>query len=333
MKLRPLVFVVALLLWPASAQAQAWLPFQGEGSLSLTLQRINLSGHFDTDGSRLKGCSPSRAYSEIFEFEYGVTNKLAINARLPYIASTFTGAEDEPCNADLHQLYGELKQRQPNTSLASLDTGDYYSTFQDFGFGLRCNVLNRGVVVTPAVGVTIPSHHYRTVGEAAPGQDRFAFSTGVNAGALLDPWAHGAYVHAHYAYSFVQHLYGVSLNRSNAELEGGYAVTPIVSLRGLVAWQHTHGGLTYAETLDGAFGTDTQPGVPELFLDHDRLLAARYWHIGGGATISLTDTIDLDAAVVTFPAGADSHYGVGMSVGVTWQVLTPRAPSRSSRTR
>ena len=40
-----------------------------------------------------------------------------------------------------------------------------------------------------------------------------------------------------------------------------------------------------------------------LFLNHDRLLGSRYRRLGGGATVALTDSIDLDAAFVRFLAG------------------------------
>jgi len=319
---------LCLFLFPTLASAQAWLPFRGEGHLSLIGQHIRLSGHFDTDGSRLKECAPSSSWVGIAEFEYGLTDKLAFSARLPYVASRYTGREDEPCTAELIQLHHEFQQQSPHPELTSLDTGSYYATFQDLNFGVRYNLLNRGITVTPAIGVTIPSHDYRTVGEAAPGQNRFALQTGVSLGRLLDPLIPRAYVHAQYTYSFVQSLLDISLDRSDAEFEVGYAVTPIVAVRGLAAWQQTHGGLGYAEVVERAFGAGGQPTDPEVFLDHDRLLATRYWHVGGGATVTVTDSLAVDGAVVTFLSGADTHYGAGVTVGVTWKILSaPRLRS------
>ena len=265
------------------------------------------------------------AYVAITEIEYGLTDKLALSGRLPYIASRFSGSHDEPCMAELRQLYGELRGHgHGDEELASVDTGNYYATFQDFGVTLRYNLIDRGVTVTPLIGVTIPSHHYRTVGEAAPGQDRRALHIGVNVGRLLDPFVPDGYVHARYTFSFVEPLYGISLNRSNAEFEGGYRITPTLALRALGAWQQTHGGLTYYEALEKGFGTDTEPGKPELFLDHDRLLTNRYWHVGGGATVAVTDSLSVDGAVLTFVAGADSHYGIGLTVGASWRFRSGR---------
>lgn len=326
-----LPFSLALLcLFPAVCSAQAWLPFKGEGTLSLIGQHIRLSGHFDTDGTRLPECAPSSAWVAIAAFEYGLTDKLAFSARLPYIASRYTGRDEDPCTAELRQLHSEFQEQSPQAHLTSLDTGSYYATFQDLNFGLRYNLFDRVVAVTPAIGLTIPSHNYRTVGEAAPGQKRVALHTGVSIGRLLDPLIRGAYVHAQYNYSFVQSLLDVPLNRSNAEFEAGYAVTPNLVVRGTAAWEQTHGGLAYLNVVERAFA-----GEPELYLDHDRLLAVRYWHVGGGATVTLTDTLDLDGAVVTFLSGADSHYGNGVTLGLSWKMSAARtanparAPSRS----
>jgi hypothetical protein len=309
------------LLWlvlPAAAAAQsAWVPLKGEGAISLVFQNLEFGGHFDEHGTKLDGAVPSRAYIGIFHFEYALTDKVAVTARLPYVASKFTGHDHEPVTAFLREQYEEFQRTHPEATGSSLDTGEFYSTFQDFNFTLRYNAINRGgVMVTPVIGLTIPSHRYRTIGEAAPGQDRRALHVGANIGRLLDPVLPNAYLHGRYTYSFVEDLLGINLDRSAAEFEVGYAITSIISARALVSWARTHGGIPFSRSLQDPF----------LFLAHDRLLAVRYWHVGAGTTVSLTDAIDLDGAVVTFLSGADTHYGLGISVGLTWRVLSAALP-------
>jgi hypothetical protein len=300
----------------ATAQS-AWLPLKGEGFASFTFQNLEFGGHFDEHGEKLDGAVPSRAYLGIFQFEFAVTDRWTLTARLPYVASTFTGHDHEPVTAFLREQYEQFRLSHPEASGSSLDTGNYYSTFQDFTFTLRYNALERGsLMVTPVIGLTIPSHDYQTIGEAAPGQNRRALHVGVNVGRLLDPVLPNTYVHGRYTYSFVDDLLGVGLDRSAAEFEVGHGITPGVSVRALFNWAHTHGGLPFTQTLQDPF----------LFLEHDRLLAVRYWHVGGGTTVSLTDTIDLDGAVVTFLSGADTHYGLGISVGLTWRMLSAALP-------
>ena len=214
----------------------------------------------------------------------------------------------------INERYDEYRRTHPEAA-TSLDTGNYYTTFQDFAFVLRYNILDRGLTVTPLVAATIPSHHYRTVGESAPGLDRLALHAGVSVGRLLDPLLPNGYIHGRYIYAFVQPFRGIPLDRQSAELEVGYAITPIVEVRALGNWMRTYGGVGFWEAYDDL----------SLFLEHDRLLPSRHWQVGGAATVSLTDSIDLDGAVVTFLAGADTRYGTGVNVGLTWRFLTPRA--------
>lgn len=311
---------VALLFVPAAAPGQsAWLPLNGESSVTFTFQTLDYGGHFDEHGTRLDGAVPSRALVGILEFEHGLTDKLALRARLPYVASRFTGDHDEPVTAFLNERYEEFRHTHPHLQVTSLDTGAYYATFQDFGFTLRYNVLDGVVAVTPAIGLTIPSHDYRTVGEAAPGQNRRALHLGVNVGALLYPMLPRAYVHGRYTYSFVQPLAGVSLDRSNVEFEMGYAVTPRLSARAMANWLHTHGGVPFSVAYEDV----------EFYLVHDRLLASRYWHLGAGATFAITDSLELDGAFVTFLSGSDTHYGLGTTIGLTWRFRTGAAPAPS----
>lgn len=317
----PIVALIVLLLaFPVGVRAQsAWLPVEGEGAVSVEFQSLTYQGHFEERGVKLEGAVPSQSFLGIIHFEYGLTDKVALTARLPYIASRFTGDEHEPVTALLRERYEHFRLQHPHAVVTNLDTGDFYATFQDVHLSVRYNLTDQAVVVTPALAVTIPSHDYHTVGDAAPGQNRRALHAGVNVGALLAPLAPKAYVHGRYVYSFVQRLAGVSLDRSNAEIEVGYALMPTLSVRGVAAWLWTHGGVPFSVAFEDV----------ELFLVHDRLLASSHLHFGGGATLSLTDSMDLDAAVVKFHSGADTHYGWGLTAGLTWRFLAGGPPVAS----
>jgi len=316
-----LALIFLQLAAPARADAQsAWLPFAGEGSLSLTFQSLNYGGHFDETGTKREGVGETQSYYGIFQFDYGLTDRLAVTARLPYITSRYTGALDEPLFVDILKRYEEYRRTNPAAG-TSVDTGDYYGTLQDFLFTLRYNLTERGLTVTPVVSLIVPSHDYRTIGEASAGQNLLALQTGVNVGRLLDPIAPNAYVHGRYMYSFVQKYRDIPLDRSTAELEVGYAIMPTVVVRGLATWMRTHGGIPFDEAWEDL----------SLFLEHDRLLSSRHWHVGAGATVTLTDALDLETAVSTFVAGAATRYGIGVNVGLTWRFLEPRMPPSPSR--
>ncbi len=317
------ILIVLLLAFPVGVRAQsAWLPVSGEGLVSVEFQSLAYKGHFEEHGIKIDRAVPSQSFLGIIRFEFGLTDKFAFTARLPYIASRFTGDEHEPVTVLLRERYEHFRLQHPDAVVTNLDTGNYYATFQDLQFSFRYNLTNQAVVVTPALAVTIPSHDYHTVGDAAPGQNRRALHAGVNIGALLAPFAPKAYVHGRYFYSFVQPLAGVSLDRSNAEIEVGYALMPTLAIRGMGAWLRTHGGVPFSVAYEDV----------ELFLVHDRLLASRHLHVGGGATLSLTDRMDLDAAVMKFHSGSDTHYGWGLTTGLTWHFLTS-APTIASPDR
>ena len=316
-----LALILLQLAVPGRAGAQsAWLPFAGEGSLSLTFQSLDYGGHFDETGAKKESVGEIQSYYGIVQFEYGLTDRLAVNARLPYIASRYTGAMDEPILVFILEKYEEYRRTHPAAG-TSVDTGAYYGALQDFLFTLRYNLTERGLTVTPVVSLTVPSHDYRTIGEASAGQNLLALQTGVNVGRLLDPVAPNAYVHGRYTYSFVESYRDIPLDRSTAEFEIGYAIAPTVVVRGIANWMRTHGGIPFDEALKDL----------SLFLEHDRLLASRHWHVGAGATVTLTDALDLETAVSTFVAGAATRYGIGVSVALNWRFLEPRMPSSPSR--
>jgi hypothetical protein len=309
---------------PSRAGAQsAWLPFEGEASVSLNFQSLDYGGHYDETGTKRENVGAVQSYYGIAQFEYGLTDRLALTARLPYITSRYTGSMDEPILVFIRDKYEEYQRANP-AAATSVDTGGYYGTFQDFVFTLRYNVLERGLTITPVIGLIVPSHDYRTIGEASAGQNLFALQTGVNVGRLLDPVAPNAYVHGRYTYSFVESYRDIPLDRSTAEFEIGYAVAPTVVVRALANWMRTHGGIPFDEALKDL----------SLFLEHDRLLSSRHWHVGGGATVTLTDALDLETAFFTFVAGAATRYGIGVNVGFTWRFREPRpAPSPTPAAR
>lgn len=123
------------------------------------------------------------------------------------------------------------------------------------------------------------------------------------------------YVQGRYAYAFVGRALDVPLNRSNDDLELEFIVNRSFSCRALGSWQRTHGGLQF----DPHGGPAGNPNLTPLqFLTHDRLLQSNHWHFGGAATFSLTRSMALNVGVVTFLSGANTHYGTGITIGMSW---------------
>ena len=150
---------------PPTAFSQAWVPEKGEGSVSITYQKLVGYDHFDLTGARQK-VGTDRAQSVSVEFEYGVTDKLAFNADVVYVASKYNGPFPE----------GRL----------DFD-GRYHPAFQDAHLQVRYNVLRRPLMLTPFVSVTVPTHHYETSGHTATGRDFHELLLGVKRRAAIRP--------------------------------------------------------------------------------------------------------------------------------------------------
>jgi hypothetical protein len=104
-----LLSVLLLTLLVGSAAAQAWVPEKGEGSLSTSYNYISSSGHFKTDGNKVAEAA-AKAQSVLFDFEYGVTDKLAVNFSIPIVAARY--ADTNPPIAEVSSLdVAQLKLR------------------------------------------------------------------------------------------------------------------------------------------------------------------------------------------------------------------------------
>jgi hypothetical protein len=301
-----LSLLLLTMLLVGSAAAQAWVPEKGEGSFSTSYNYISSNGHFNTDGNKVAEAA-AKAQSVIFDFEYGVTDKFAVNFSVPIVAARY--ADTNPSIAFLRTLFDQTKQAaSPGTyGHQFLDDGSYHPTIQDFHFGARYNLVSRPIVLTPFVEVVIPSHDYAYVGEAAPGRNLREFQFGANVARRLTPVLPKAYLDGQVLFGIPQENLHVRTKRTSLSLEAGYFITRKLAARGFGIWQHTFTGLRFPVDLT----------TPEIALTHERLLKARYWHVGGGIPYVISPKTEVGADIVAFVAGSDTHYGTGVSLRIT----------------
>ena len=293
--MRPGLAATAVFILAAPLFGQAWVGPRGETTVSLSFQRTEFTGHVLPNGDRIHvGGSHSRSFA--LGVEHSLTDRLAVNMSIPYVASK-NGVDP-----------------QPVLGRTGIDDGRYHSTFQDFRFGARYNVLARPVVVTPMIALRIPSHDYSPIGEAAVGPRLKETQVGFDVGrAFADTF----YIDAQYAYAFVQSFHGLNLDRSNVDLDVGYYVLPSLNLRALVSWQETYGGLTAKEIFDPSGPPQRNPNLSDaLWFGHDRLVKDGYLRAGGGATYLVTEHAAVYVTVMNMVSGRNSHYGYLYSIGV-----------------
>jgi hypothetical protein len=312
--LRTAALLVALWLPPTvrEAGAQAFVPPAGEGTVSFLFQNMLVRDHYLTT-TRRDFFGPVDTNVFVLDIGYGVTDRLAVDVALPFVISNYSGDYPHPMPLG------------PPT----LDDGRYHGTFQDVRLAVRYNLVGGRTAVTPFVGSFMPSHGYEYLAHSAPGRGLWEVQVGVAAATLLDRLVPGAFVQGRYSYGFVEPVVLSNIrrnaNRSNADLEVGYFVTPGVRVFLLGTGQLTHGGIDFAVVGPEDFWPSTFALVStsegaDVFRNHDRIDRVNYLNVGGGASVALTDNVDFFGSYMWTAASRNGHalaraVSLGLSVG------------------
>ena len=307
--------LVALWLAPAAreASAQAFVPPAGEGTVSFLFQNMHVRDHYFTT-TRRDFLGPVDTNVFMLDVSYGLTDRLAVDVALPFVMSKYSGDYPHPLPI----------------GPVTLDNGRYHGTFQDVRLAVRYSAVRGRTTVTPFVGSFMPSHGYETLAHAAPGRGLRELQVGVSVAALLDRLVPGAFVQGRYSYGFVQPVDDLSdirlnANRSNADLEVGYFVTPGLRVFLLGSGQLTHGGIDFPDISPDDFWQSnlelvSTPEGAHAFRNHDRIDHFNYLNVGGGASVALTDNVDLFGSYMWTAAARNGHalaraVSLGLSVG------------------
>jgi len=315
--------MIALVARPAAAQA--WLPAQGEGSVSFLFQHTFMRDHYFATTPVDRGHIQSDTL--LADVTYGVTDKLAVTVGIPWVASRYTGSLPHPYESSV--LSG-VRPFTPNP----IDDGTYHSTFQDFRFDVRYNVTKKGLVLTPFIGSLVPSHDYTYFAHSAAGRNLNELQVGVVGARLLDSLVPGLFVQGTYSYGFTEQVLDVSHNRSLMGLELGYFVTPKLRVLGLANGQVTHGGVDLppppCQLCPAPFPTVPNVEPALAFAHHDQIDRVNYLNLGGGATYGITDKVDIFGSLIHTVAQRNGHaIERGISLGLSWSFVTRREKGRA----
>jgi hypothetical protein len=291
--------IVAVLVLPASAAAQAFTPPPRVGSVTVAWQWIDNTGHILTDGTFFPR-GQSITSSVLAELDYGITERLAATVAVPFVFARYTG------------------QLPPFSGLERDACRCWHQSFQDFSLAGRYRLGDEFWALTPQVRVVIPSHDYPYRGEAVVGPNLNQLLLSVSGAWRLAPALPKASIQAGYTFALVEKAEeDLRANRSNVSTSFGYALTRSLYVHGGALFQKTHGGLT-------AF--DLRVAPPDQQAQGDRLLKMRYWHLTGGLSYS-AGFADLFFAVEPYVWGRDAHDGIAYTVGSTWYFdFSRRAP-------
>ena len=65
---------------------------KGEGTVSLTYQNYDVAGHYDARG-RKNNNGGTQSHAAITEVDFGITDRISVTLRLPFIVSKCTGPD------------------------------------------------------------------------------------------------------------------------------------------------------------------------------------------------------------------------------------------------
>jgi hypothetical protein len=283
---------------PSLVRAQAWTPPAGAGAVTLTVQALDNTGHRLTNGFIIPD-GKSRNASIRADVDYALTDRLSVSAGLPLVFGRYSGPNPPP--------FGYL----PVDACHCWQHG-----VQDLGLTARYGVLRGATGVTASTSVQWPTHDYPYQGEAVVGRHLKEWMFGVDAGRRLDDLWDRLVVQGSYSYAVVEQVLSIPNNRGNAALEGDVMLTPRTTIRGLVLWQRTHGGLRAGSPPPADLEFPGEINTPERIAEHDRLLRDDYVHLGVGASYEALH-FDLFASMLFFATGTDTHTGRALTFGIS----------------
>jgi hypothetical protein len=307
-----LILAAAALAGPPDVVAQAWLPPQGEASLTLGYQYYRSTDVILVSGVRFYD-GLIQQHAGLGYLTYGITDRLAVSVGLPpYFLSSYQGPDPHTWPV----MDGDTIARDPSGRALfhppTIDDGSYHGSFQDFAGQLSYMALRGPWVVTPFVGFQVPSHGYDYHAQTAVGRRLWELRIGASVGGHLDSILPNAYVQGRYAFAYRQAMLDLRFNYSFVDLEVGYFVTPSLSLRILGSGQIAHDGLRQLPFDEGQPDIYTlsqwvyissegeqalgQPALP-VALHHDQLGYSTSYNLGAGASFAVTPSLDVSAQV------------------------------------
>lgn len=295
---------VAIAMVPAVANAQAYTPQQGHGSFSVAAQQLYVKYHTNWRGDRIDaGAITSNVV--LLDFDYGLTDRLAMRVGLPYIRKKYVGNSPhnpDPFDDDDHDHFERI------------DDGDYHGGWQDWGIGLRYRWRDDPWVITPFLDYNVPSREYTFFGHAAIGTNLERIEAGVNVARRFEPPRQDWYFQGRYGYSRVEEVEGIHPDFHQLDMEVGHFFNERWSGRVLAIWRHAKNGLEFPIDYPGG-------GTSEIFSHHDQLNAARFVEIAVGAGYRIDDRYGVSASYLRTVWGENAHladYAVTIAVTGTF---------------
>ncbi len=306
------VVALCLAVAPRAVGAQAFVPAAGDGTVSVSYQAVATRWQLSSSGQKLFPDSTD-THALIWHVEYGLSDKLAVHASLPFMRVRYEGPNPHT-----------IEWGQPG----DIDNGKYHGSFQDFYVGVRLSaVQSPRFALTPFVEGILPSHDYETLGQAVVGRHLRALVVGAAVGGFVEDLVPGLFYQTRVSYAFVEELLNIRPNRTGIDSAVGYFVTPRLAVQFVQTFQYTHDGMDFNGGPDDLTASIPSGATLTLdhFLNHDRLIRSRTLNVGGGVTFAFSDSVGIFATATTMTWGRNIQRPRSITVGINWSFQTGRS--------
>lgn len=257
--------------YPAAGAARTYSR-AGHGVVSLTYQRSHTDGLYINTGFQPVGTTDTHAVE--FDVDFNVTDRLSLNAGLPYIQKRHQGTA-------IHNPASII----PPQNSKFIDDGDFHGGVQDVHFGARYLLVDEDFKVEPFVQVSIPVGDYPFFAAAAIGQqlNHYEFGSSFSYYPPLDLW----FASLSASRVLVERTLNRDIDHWRVGLDVGYFVLPNLAVRALLQVKQG-GGLEVPD--DFPSRTDL------LWFHHDQLLQHNYINAGGAVDWMISEGVTLSGS-------------------------------------
>ncbi len=283
---------IASAAWLPQAHAQAAVPEKGHGAVAMTYQTIAVEKHTDDLGNSM-GIGNITDNALYLNLDYGLTDRLAVTAGIPYKYNRFSGFPSH----DPASLPPQFRDGQ-----RLIDDGKYRGGWADWAVSIRYQLLAEPFLLTPYIAYSRPSHDYVFFAESAFGTHQTALQFGLNAGGrFARPWQNLLWSVSG-VYSFMQPKGGLRVNHANLVLDLGYLITPRLNTHLTLEHEWSFNGITDPQFInpDGSINFG-------YFLFHDSLLNVSYTKLSAAMGYQLNDNWSVFADYGTSLSGKEVH--------------------------
>lgn len=277
-----------------SARAQAWVPDRGSVSAGLDYN-LAISDRTETNTTEVFEDTGTTSHQVTLSAEYAPIQKLAVSASLPYVAMKYTGTD--------------------SFAHGPWDDGKTHSTLTDLRAGVRYQILEDPVAISPHLAFTIPVSDYATYGNTAAGRHLKMAHAGVGIGYILGL---STYFHGIYEFTLAEKYDVTPDTKKYSQNRSDFGVTIGHVLNSIGLDMHVDANIRLSHDGVNIDNTYFMRLTPDEQMYHDAILEEAIVLVGGGLGYNITKSLSATLAARFFVRGNNTQNTTIVAAGVSW---------------